>query len=136
MWAEAVDEAGEITDLARAKAAAEFAEPAMRFTSPTLSAIDANMHFDLTALNDEELDALERKYRPRRPDGPAAPASLGRLRIFESGVRRFQALRVKRGMFWSLRTPTFTVGISRPSAKFWKRSPSTSFWRSVWITGF
>jgi hypothetical protein len=63
MWAEAVDEAGEITDLTKAQAAAEFAEPATRFTSPTLSAIDARLGFDLTKLSDEDLDVLDRISR-------------------------------------------------------------------------
>jgi hypothetical protein len=40
MWAEACDEAGEITDLDKAKAAADFALPAMAFTSPSLKAVE------------------------------------------------------------------------------------------------
>jgi hypothetical protein len=40
MWAEACDEQGEIKDIEKAKAAAEFATPALAFTSPSLKAIE------------------------------------------------------------------------------------------------
>lgn len=40
MWAEAVDEEGEIVDMDKAKAAADFAEPCLPYTSPRLSSIE------------------------------------------------------------------------------------------------
>lgn len=39
MWAEAVDESGEIANMAKAKEAAEFAKEALPYTSPRLNAI-------------------------------------------------------------------------------------------------
>ena len=39
LWADATDAEGEITDMAKAKEAADFAEPAMQFTSTRLQAV-------------------------------------------------------------------------------------------------
>lgn len=39
LWAEAIDGEGKIIDLAKAKEAAEFAEPALRYTSPALATV-------------------------------------------------------------------------------------------------
>jgi hypothetical protein len=40
MWAEAVDAEGEIVDLEKAQAAANFAEPALPYTSPRLNSVE------------------------------------------------------------------------------------------------
>ncbi len=40
IWAEAIDDDGEITDMAKAKEAAAFAEPLLAYTSPRLSSIE------------------------------------------------------------------------------------------------
>lgn len=64
MWAEAVDAAGKITDFAKAKEAAKFAEPALQYTSAKLSSIahtgpaGGPVEIDVQAKIDREVDEL------------------------------------------------------------------------------
>jgi hypothetical protein len=67
MWAEAVDAKGQIVDMAKAKEAASFAEPALQYTSAKLTSIalagpkgDGPVELDVKAKLKREIEELMR----------------------------------------------------------------------------